>query len=99
MTTLKERALWTGTIGSVWGTGSVMGPFAGAVFSEYTSWSWIGYADLPLLGVVVVLISPFLTLQAIKFYMRAKIRHRDWLGISLHRSYGIAWHLSFWAST
>ena len=38
MTTLKERALWTGVLGSVWAAGSVMGPLLGAVSSEYASW-------------------------------------------------------------
>ena len=83
MTTLKERALWTGVLGFVWAAGSVMGPLLGAVFSEYASWRWIGWINLPLLAVAIVLIPPFLTLQTIKLSIKAKIRQLDWLGFSL----------------
>ena len=83
MTTLKERALWTGVLGFVWAAGSVMGPLVGAVFSEYVSWRWIGWVNLPLLGVAIVLIPPFLTLQTIRSSIKAKIRQLDWFGIPL----------------
>ena len=83
MTTLKERALWTGVLGFVWAAGSVIGPLLGAVFSEYASWRWIGWVNLPLLAVAIVLIPPFLTLHAIKLSIKAKIRQLDWLGIFL----------------
>lgn len=83
MTTLKERALWTGVLGFVWAAGSVMGPLLGAVFSEYASWRWIGWINLPLLAVAIVLIPPFLTLRTIKLSIKAKIRQLDWLGFSL----------------
>ena len=83
MTTLKERALWTGVLGFVWAAGSVMGPLLGAVFSEYSSWRWIGWINLPLLAVAIVLIPPFLTLRTIKLSIKAKIRQLDWLGFSL----------------
>ena len=83
MTTLKERALWTGVLGFVWAAGSVMGPLLGAVFSEYASWRWIGWINLPLLGVAIVLIPPFLTLQTIKLSIKAKVRQLDWLGFCL----------------
>ena len=83
MTTLKERALWTGVLGFVWAAGSVMGPLLGAAFSEYASWRWIGWINLPLLAVAIVLIPPFLTLRTIKLSIKAKIRQLDWLGFSL----------------
>jgi hypothetical protein len=83
MTTLKERPLWIGILGFVWAAGSVMGPLVGAVFSEFVSWRWIGWINLPLLGVAIVLIPPFLTLQHIKSSMKAKLRALDWIGIPL----------------
>ena len=83
MTTLKERALWTGVLGFVCAAGSVMGPLLGAVFTEYASWRWIGWINLPLLAVAIVLIPPFLTLQTIKLSIKAKVRQLDWLGFCL----------------
>ena len=83
MTTLKERPLWIGILGFVWAAGSVLGPLVGAVFSELVSWRWIGWINLPLLGVAIVLIPPFLTLQPIKLSMKAKLRALDWIGMPL----------------
>lgn len=83
ITTLKERALWIGILGFVWAAGSVMGPLVGGVFSEYATWRWIAWINLPLLGVAVVLIPPFLNLRPIKLSMKEKIRQLDWIGIPL----------------
>lgn len=81
MTTLKERPLWIGVLEFVWAAGSVMGPLVGGVFSQYVSWRWIAWINLPLLGVAIVLIPPFLTLQSIKLSTKAKLRQLDWIGI------------------
>ncbi|KAI9715087.1 MAG: hypothetical protein M1812_006205 [Candelaria pacifica] len=83
MTTLKERALWIGILGFVWAAGSVMGPLLGGAFSEYASWRWIGWFNLPLMGLAVVLIPPFLKLAPIKLSMKAKLKALDWIGIPL----------------
>ena len=81
MTTLKERPLWIGILEFVWAAGSVLGPLIGGVFSQYVTWRWIAWINLPLLGVAIVLIPPFLTLQSIKLSMKAKLRQLDWIGI------------------
>ena len=83
MTTLKERALWIGILGFVWAAGSVLGPLVGGVFSEYVTWRWIAWINLPLLGIAVVLIPPFLTLRPIKLSMKEKLRQLDYIGILL----------------
>jgi EmrB/QacA subfamily drug resistance transporter len=45
---LKERAKVQGYIASVWGVSSVVGPTLGGVFSEYVSWRWIFFVNIPL---------------------------------------------------
>jgi EmrB/QacA subfamily drug resistance transporter len=45
---LAERAKVQGYIGSVWGISSVVGPTLGGVFSEYASWRWIFFVNIPL---------------------------------------------------
>jgi EmrB/QacA subfamily drug resistance transporter len=46
--TLAERAKAQGYIAGVWGVSSVIGPTLGGVFSEYASWRWIFFVNIPL---------------------------------------------------
>jgi EmrB/QacA subfamily drug resistance transporter len=45
---VQERARVQGYIASVWGVASVVGPALGGVFSEYVSWRWIFFVNVPL---------------------------------------------------
>ncbi len=45
---VKERARVQGYVASVWGIASVVGPTLGGVFSQYLSWRWIFFVNLPL---------------------------------------------------
>ena len=45
---LQERAKVQGYIASVWAVSSVVGPTLGGVFSEYVSWRWIFFVNIPL---------------------------------------------------
>jgi EmrB/QacA subfamily drug resistance transporter len=45
---VQERARVQGYIASVWAVSSVVGPTLGGVFSEYVSWRWIFFVNIPL---------------------------------------------------
>ncbi len=45
---LAERAKVQGYLASVWATASLVGPTLGGVFSDYLSWRWIFFVNLPL---------------------------------------------------
>jgi multidrug resistance protein len=45
---LEERAKVQGYIASVWGISSVVGPTLGGLLSEYASWRWIFFINIPL---------------------------------------------------
>ncbi len=46
--TLAERAKTQGYLASVWAIASVAGPTLGGVFSQFVSWRWIFWINLPL---------------------------------------------------
>ena len=48
MYTVEERAKAQGYVASVWGISAVVGPTLGGLFSEYASWRWIFFVNIPL---------------------------------------------------
>jgi EmrB/QacA subfamily drug resistance transporter len=54
--TTAERAKAQGYLASVWAISSVVGPTLGGVFSEFVSWRWIFFVNVPLCVLAVVLI-------------------------------------------
>lgn len=46
--TLQERAKAQGYLASVWAMSAVLGPALGGIFSEFLSWRWIFFVNIPL---------------------------------------------------
>lgn len=65
---VEERAKIQGLISSVWGIASIVAPVVGGLFSQYLTWRWIFFVNLPL-GVVAIAI------VAARFHER--VVHRD----------------------
>lgn len=83
LTTLKERPLYIGILGLVWAFGSILGPLIGGVVSHYSSWRWIAWINLPLLGIAMCLLPPFLKLANDRSSLASKVRRVDFIGILL----------------
>jgi EmrB/QacA subfamily drug resistance transporter len=45
---VAERSMVQGYVASVWGVSSVVGPTLGGVFSDYLSWRWIFFVNVPI---------------------------------------------------
>ncbi|MCU1667556.1 MAG: Major facilitator permease [Blastococcus sp.] len=65
---LKERAKVQGYLASVWGVSSVVGPTLGGVFSEYVSWRWIFFVNIPLCLVAAATVG-------LRFHEQVERRH------------------------
>ena len=58
--TVAERAKAQGYLASVWGMSSIVGPTVGGVFSDFMSWRWIFWVNVPLCAVAAwVLVRSF----------------------------------------
>lgn len=83
ITTLKERAFYIGMLSIPMALGTVLGPILGAVFSEYASWRWIGWINLPLVAICLPLTIFCLRLKPMPDTFRQQLARVDWLGIFL----------------
>lgn len=80
ITTLKERPLYIGILAIPMALGSIAGPLIGSAFTEYVSWRWIGWINLPLLGLDVLLAALFLRLRTLDEPLRSRFARLDWIG-------------------
>lgn len=63
--------------------GCIAGPILGAVFSEYVSWRWIGWINLPVTGVALFLAVFFMRLKPIDQAFRTQLSRIDWAGMAV----------------
>lgn len=63
-----ERARYQGLLGGVFGLASVAGPLLGGWITDYSSWRWVFYVNLPV-GILAVAI--------ISYAMPKIVRHHD----------------------
>ena len=75
---VAERAKVQGYLASVWGVSAVVGPTLGGVFSEYVSWRWIFFINIPLCVLAAGMI-------CVRFHEKVERRHPriDYAGASL----------------
>ncbi len=57
--TPRERGKWQGVTGAVFGISSIVGPVVGGWLTEYASWRWIFYVNVPI-GIVALVVLIFL---------------------------------------
>ncbi|KAF7894973.1 hypothetical protein EAF00_006787 [Botryotinia globosa] len=85
ITTLKERSFYLGLMAIPNAVGNILRPSIGAIFSNYASWRWIGWVNLPILGISAPLIVFFLHLRPVELdeIFSANLKKLDWIGMML----------------
>ena len=76
--TVAERAKTQGYLASVWAISSVVGPTLGGVFSEFTSWRWIFFVNVPL-----CLLAGWMLIRFFKENIERRRQRIDYLGAAL----------------
>lgn len=76
--TVAERAKTQGYLASVWGISSVVGPTLGGVFSQFVSWRWIFFINIPL-----CVLAAFLIIRNFHEVIEKRSHKVDYLGASL----------------
>ncbi|MBC8079103.1 MAG: MFS transporter [Gorillibacterium sp.] len=74
---VEKRGKMTALFGAVFGASSVLGPLLGSYITEYISWHWIFYVNIPIGIVSFFLITRFYNES--RQHVKLKI---DWLGAS-----------------
>ncbi|HZK59429.1 MAG TPA: MFS transporter [Cryobacterium sp.] len=76
--TVVERAKVQGYLASVWAISSVVGPTLGGVFSQFLSWRWIFFVNIPL-----CVIAAWMLLRQFHESVEPRRHHVDYLGAGL----------------
>ena len=71
----EQRGKMTGLLGAVFGASSVLGPLLGAYITDYISWHWVFYVNVPI-GIV----SLFLIVRFYHESLQHSKQKIDWLG-------------------
>lgn len=76
---LERRAKIQGYISGVWGVASLVGPLLGGLLTDYVSWRWVFYINLPFGAIAMLLIGSALP----KGRPTARVPLVDYSGIAL----------------
>ncbi|KAI8875814.1 MFS general substrate transporter, partial [Backusella circina FSU 941] len=77
---LEKRGSYQGIINAVFALASVMGPLIGGSFTEYVTWRWNFYINLPIGAVAMAILLVFLRLPSPKGKLNEKMKRIDYFG-------------------
>ena len=85
-TSLRERSVYMGGIGIVWGTGTILGPVVGGSFADSrATWRWSFYINLVIFALMIpamILIPSYQPQPGVPTLI--KLKQLDWVGALLN---------------
>ncbi|KAJ3076785.1 hypothetical protein HDU98_000085 [Podochytrium sp. JEL0797] len=80
---IRDRGKYQGLIGAVFGLSSALAPLLGGTFSEYVTWRWCFFINLPLGAVTLMIVIFCLNFLSEKGSMMDKLARVDFLGAAV----------------
>lgn len=77
---LRRRALYVGLLGMMWVLAGSAGPLIGGAFTQFVSWRWCFWINLPVSGVAFVLLLLFLDVHNPRTKLGEGVMAVDWFG-------------------
>ncbi|KAI4754094.1 putative MFS transporter [Aureobasidium sp. EXF-3400] len=77
---LRDRALFLGFMGLMWAVAGSAGPLIGGALTEFVSWRWCFWINLPVCGLAFTLLVLFLDVHNPHTSLREGFLAIDWIG-------------------
>ncbi|MCJ1247364.1 hypothetical protein MMC30_004578 [Trapelia coarctata] len=77
---MRSRSLYLGLLEFMWALAGGVGPILGGAFSQYASWRWNFWINLPISGTTFILLAVFLDVHNPRTRVVEGLRAIDWLG-------------------
>ena len=77
---MRQRSLFLGLCEAIWAIAGAIGPVLGGLLTDYASWRWCWWINLPCCGVAFVILLLFLDVHNPKTPLKDGMRAIDWAG-------------------
>ncbi|KAF3764329.1 hypothetical protein M406DRAFT_41912 [Cryphonectria parasitica EP155] len=77
---IRKRALYIGAMGVVWVLAGTTGPVIGGALTQYASWRWCFWINLPVCGLTFFIMLFFLDVHNPRTKLSDGLRAVDWFG-------------------
>ncbi|KAI8983585.1 major facilitator superfamily domain-containing protein [Pilobolus umbonatus] len=80
---LEKRGCYQGLLNAVFALASVFGPLIGGSFTDYVTWRWNFYINLPIGAVALIMLVVFMKLPVPSGNFKEKMKSVDYLGAAI----------------